>query len=81
MSDWGSYPERPAGGPVGPAVGAQATLQSVLCQPCVLPSSIAHGRLDTMCVIGPALQVMASHPGAGAGAARVLGLPNTTVRD
>ena len=39
------------------------------------------GRLDAIGVIGPALEAMVGRPGTGAGAARALGLPYTTVRD
>jgi hypothetical protein len=45
----------------------------------VLPSFIAHGRLDAIGIIGPALEAMvAGHVRAAADA---LGLPYTTVRD
>jgi len=45
----------------------------------VLPSFVAHGRLDAVGVIGPALEAMVA--GRARAAADVLGLPYTTVRD
>ena len=45
----------------------------------VLPSFMAHGRLDAIGVIGPALETMVA--GHARRAALVLGLPYTTVRD
>jgi hypothetical protein len=75
MSYWGWYQRDLRVGPVGPAVGAQATPQSMLCQPCRAAELHSHGRLDAIGAIGSALQVMANHPGTGAGTARALGLP------
>ncbi len=54
------------------------------CRPCatshaVLPSFMAHGRLDAIGVIGPALEAMVG--GHTRRAAGTLGLPYTTVRD
>ena len=54
------------------------------CRPCatshaVLPSFVAHGRLDAIGVIGPALEAMVA--GHARRAADALGLPYTTVRD
>jgi Domain of unknown function (DUF6431) len=54
------------------------------CRPCatshaVLPSFIAHGRLDAIGVIGPALEAMVG--GHTRRAAGTLGLAYTTVRD
>jgi hypothetical protein len=54
------------------------------CKPCatshaVLPSFVAHGRLDAIGVIGPALEAMVD--GHARRVAEVLGLPYTTVRD
>ena len=45
----------------------------------VLPSFVAHGRLDAVGVIGPALEAMVA--GRARAAADALGLPYTTVRD
>jgi len=45
----------------------------------VLPSFVAHGRLDAIGVIGPALEAMVA--GGARVAADALGLPYTTVRD
>jgi hypothetical protein len=45
----------------------------------VLPSFVAHGRLDAIAVIGPALEAMVG--GHARRAADALGLPYTTVRD
>ena len=45
----------------------------------VLPSFVAHGRLDAIGVIGPALEAMVA--GHAQVAADALGLPYTTVRD
>jgi hypothetical protein len=45
----------------------------------VLPSFVAHGRLDAIGVIGPALEAMVD--GHARAAADALGLPYTTVRD
>jgi hypothetical protein len=45
----------------------------------VLPSFVAHGRLDAIGVIGPALEAMVD--GHARRAAVALGLPYTTVRD
>ena len=45
----------------------------------VLPSFVAHGRLDAIGVIGPALEAMVG--GHARRAAGTLGLPYTTVRD
>jgi hypothetical protein len=54
------------------------------CKPCatshaVLPSFVAHGRLDAIGVIGPALEAMVD--GHARRAADVLDLPYETVRD
>jgi hypothetical protein len=56
------------------------------CKPCasahaVLPGFMAHGRLDAVGVIGPALEAMAALPGSGPGFARAVDVPVTTVRD
>ena len=81
MSLWGWY-ERDlrAGKPQALLVRRQR------CRPCatshaVLPSFMARGRLDAIGVIGAALEAMAGRPGAGAGVARAIDLPYTTVRD
>jgi hypothetical protein len=81
MSFWGWY-ERDlrAGQPKTLLVRRQR------CKPCatshaVMPSFMAHGRLDAVGVIGAALEVMTAQAGTAAGVARAVDLPYTTVRD
>lgn len=46
----------------------------------VLPSFVAHGRLDAVGVIGSVLELVAGRNGAMAGAARAADVPYTTLR-
>ncbi len=79
MSYWGWYQRDLRVG------GSHALLvRRQRCKPCatshaVLPNFVAHGRLDAIGVIGPALETMVG--GYARRAAEVLGLPYTTVRD
>jgi hypothetical protein len=81
MSYWGWYQRDLRVGQSGPLLVRRQRCKACSASHAVLPSFVAHGRLDATGVIGSALQVMASHPGTAAGAARALGLPYTTVRD
>jgi hypothetical protein len=81
MSFWGWY-ERDL------RAGKSQTLlvRRQRCKPCatshaVLPSFMAQGRLDAIGVIGAALEAMVAQPGTGAGVARAIDVPYTTVRD
>jgi hypothetical protein len=81
MSYWGWYQRDLRVGQSGPLLVRRQRCKACATSHAVLPNFIAHGRLDAIGVIGSALQVMASHLGTAAGAARALGLPYTTVRD
>lgn len=81
MSYWGWY-ERD----LRAANSQKLSVRRQRCKPCatshsVLPSFMAHGRLDAVGVIGATLEAMAARPVATAGVARAVDLPYTTVRD
>jgi hypothetical protein len=79
MSYWGWY-----GRDVRAGRSQVLWVRRLRCRGCqvshaVLPSFVAHGRLDAIGVIGPALEAMVA--GGARVAADALGLPYTTVRD
>ena len=81
MSYWGWYQRDLRVGRSRPLLVRRQRCKACAASHAVLPSFVAHGRLDATGVIGSALEAMVGRPGTGAGAARALGLPYTTVRD
>ena len=69
----------------GTSLGQKLWARRELCKFCgvsqaVLPSFVAHGRLDAVGVIGAGLEVMAAQDATTAGTARALELPRSTLR-
>ena len=81
MSYWGWYERHLRAGRARALWVRRQRCASCRTSHSVLPSFVAHGRLDAVGVIGAALQAMAGGLGAGASVARAIDVPYTTVRD
>jgi len=79
MSFWGWYERDLRVGRSQPLLVRRQRCKTCAASHAVLPSFMAHGRLDAIGVIGPALEAMVA--GHARRAADALGLPYTTVRD
>jgi hypothetical protein len=79
MSFWGWYERDLRVGRSQPLLVRRQRCRTCAASHAVLPSFMAHGRLDAIGVIGPALEAMVA--GHARRAADALGLPYTTVRD
>jgi hypothetical protein len=79
MSYWGWYERDLRVSRSQPLLVRRQRCRTCAASHAVLPSFMAHGRLDAIGVIGPALEAMVA--GHARRAADALGLPYTTVRD
>jgi len=80
MGFWGFYQRDVRVGSVSKVLVRRVRCRSCRTSHAMLPDFIAHGRLDSIEVIGAGIEVMAVGVGTR-GAAAVTGVPHTTARD